>query len=88
MIGNLIAIIFFPLFAGILAILPTASEPALNSQVSEALNWIFGFAGMANNIIDVPTLFLVAGLALTIEFLMLGWHLAVWIYGKIPFKFT
>lgn len=63
------------------SVLPATLPDAFVSSVS----YIFGFLNVIGFVISLPALYTVLALALTIEGLVIVWHIVHWLIRKIPF---
>jgi len=83
MIFTIMFIVFFGFLNVIYGFLPVSSQ--LPSIVSSSISLIFGYIQNFSFVFDVTAIAQAFGLALTIEGLVIVWHIVHWVLRKIPF---
>ena len=82
---DLIFMALFGLLGGLVALIPEWDMPG---SISTAFADLGGTLGSLNGVVPIATLGAALGALIAFRVFIMAFDLVVWVYGKIPAKFT
>jgi len=85
MIPGFFLSIFLVMLQFFVNLFPVVAYP---TQITSAVNFIWGYINAVNFLFPVSTLLTILGLALTYHVAVFLWRASNWLYAHIPFKMS